>query len=413
MTSENKYSLLPIFVTVFIDLLGVGLVIPIFAPLLLGHGLLPQGYSPAGRTMVLGFLVAAFPLFQFFGAPILGALSDRFGRKKVLILSLSGTLIGYVLAAVGIATSNLWLLFLSRALDGFTGGNISTALSAIADLSSQEAKTRNFGLIGMAFGLGFIIGPYVGGKLSDPAMVPWFSFATPFWFAAALSAMNIFLVAFRFRETLKNPIHRKISPLIGFRNLGRAFKLPHLRTIFLVVFLLTFGFNFFTQFFQVYLIEKFGFRQGQIGDLFAYMGFWIALTQGALTRPLSSRYRPVQILSFSILSLSLILLLLIFVPTAALLYLVLPLLAVANGLTQPNSTTLVSDLSDSASQGEILGIQQSIQAVGMAVPPIIAGFIVNINRSLPIMTASLVIFGAWLVFVILFKPRQPQVFHEI
>lgn len=415
LMSEKKFSLLPIFVTVFIDLLGVGLVIPIFAPLFLDFrgGLLPASFSLATRTMILGFMMAAFPLAQFFGSPILGALSDRIGRKKVLLFSLFGTFIGYILSALGITFGALWLLFLSRIIDGFTGGNISTAMSAIADLSDQKSKARNFGLIGMAFGLGFIIGPYVGGKLSDPGVWPWFNYSTPFLFAAVLCAFNIFLVLWRFRETLARKIHREISLFTGFKNIYRAFQLPNLRVLFTVVFLLTFGFNFFTQFFQVYLIERFHFGQGQIGDLFAFMGFWIALTQGLVTRSLSKKFPPERILKFTFLGMSFVLLLILFVPAAKFLYLVLPFLALFNGLTQPNTTALVSNLSDRQSQGEILGIQQSIQSAGMAIPPIIAGFLVSVHRTLPVLAGSVLIFTAWLVFVGFFKPSEKNLFHEI
>ena len=137
---------------------------------------------------------------QFFGAPILGAMSDRFGRKKILILSLVGTCIGYLFFGAGIAAASLITLFISRAIDGFTGGNISIALSAIADISDPKEKAKNFGLIGMAFGLGFILGPYIGGKLADPSVVGWFTHSTPFWFAAALTFLNIILVTFRSEE---------------------------------------------------------------------------------------------------------------------------------------------------------------------------------------------------------------------
>jgi MFS transporter, DHA1 family, tetracycline resistance protein len=374
---------------------------------------LPQSLTFGGRTLVLGLLIAAYPLAQFFGSPILGALSDRWGRKPVLVCSLLGTLLGYLIFGVGIVFSNLWLLFLSRLLDGFTGGNISTALSAIADVSDEHSKPKNFGLVGMAFGLGFIIGPFLGGKLSDPELVSWFTYATPFWFAAGLAATNVALVLWRFRETLKTKVLSELSLLTGFRNLGRAWTMRNARTMFIVIFLLTFGFNFFTQFFQVFLVEKFNFTQGGIGDLFAYIGLWVAFTQGVLTRPIAKRFKPHQVLAISALCLGLTFPLLLLPTHAVWLLLILPLISVFQGLTQPNTTTIISNLAGTEAQGEMLGINQSIQSLAMAVPPVIAGSIIWLHLNLPTIIASLCTLAAWGIFISFFEHKKTELFREI
>ncbi len=413
--SQKPNSFVPIFVTVFLDMVGFGIVIPILAPLFLNlqDGLLPHNYSLEYRTALLGFLIAAYPIAQFFGAPILGAWSDRVGRKKIIILSLAGTLVGYVLFAIGVLTNNLVLLFGSRALDGFTGGNISTAMSAIADISDKHTKARNFGLVGMAFGLGFILGPYIGGKLADPHVLSWFSFDTPFWFAASLTAANIALVYLKFQETLHTKINTKISLLTGMHNIRKAFWFQNLRVMFLVIFMLTFGFTFFTQFFQVYLIDKFHYTQSQIGDVFAYAGLWIAITQGIITRFVSKKYAPEHIVRATALGLAIALPLLI-IPTKTLwLLAALPFVAIFQGLTQPNATAIISNLSAEDSQGEVLGIQQSIQSVATAIPPIIAGFIFSINRNLPTLVAGACTLIAWFIFVALYNPRKKELFHEV
>ena len=181
--------LLAVFMTIFIDMLGVGILIPVFPLLILPNSpdnILPTGWTIQQGFILFGWLSAAYPLAQFFAAPILGQLADRYGRKKILAISITGTMFGYILFAIGIATHNIPLLFASRILDGFTGGNISVAQAAIADISTAKNRARNFGLIGMAFGLGFILGPYVGGKLADPSVISWFNAQTPFYFTAAL-----------------------------------------------------------------------------------------------------------------------------------------------------------------------------------------------------------------------------------
>jgi len=397
---NKKYSILTIFFTVFLDLLGLGIIIPILPALILDPigGILPITYSYSARTLLYGFLIASYPLAQFFGAPILGALADIKGRKKLLILSLIGTVAGYAIFIVGILTSNIYLLFLGRLVDGFTGGNISIAQSAIADVSTEETKSRNFGLIGMAFGLGFIIGPYVGGKLSDPEVMSWFTYATPFYLSIFLATVNVFLVIFNFPETIAKKREIKIKIFTGFSNIRKAFSYKNLRIMFLVVFLLTVGFNFFTQFFQVFLYGKFKFTQSQVGDFFAYMGLWIAISQGAVLRPLSKKFSSAKILSVSIILLAISFPFLLIPNERIWLYLIVPFIAIFQGLNQPNGTAIISNLSDRDKQGEILGINQSISSLAQAIPPIIAGFVTSININLPIWFAALATLFAWIVF---------------
>ncbi|MFN7991515.1 MAG: MFS transporter [Candidatus Micrarchaeia archaeon] len=409
-----KNPLLPIFLIVFLDLLGLGIAIPVLAPMFLdqGNALLAAATPVAERTLLLGLLLAAYPLAQFFGAPIIGGLSDHHGRKKLLMLSLGGTFAGYILFSIGIITGSLPLLFLGRLIDGFTGGNISIALSAIADISDHRAKSRNFGMIGMAFGLGFIIGPFVGGKLADPSIVPWFSYWTPFVFAAALSAFNIIVLQLNFDETLKTRSKTPIDLFMGIRNVRKAFSMGNLRTLFMVSFLVTFGFNFFTQFFPVFLIEKFGFNESMVGDVFAYIGIWVAVTQGLVNRRLSTRFPPERILRLSTILLSGALSLLVLPRDPSMLIAVLTFVPIMNGLTYPNYTALISNLSGRESQGEILGINQSVQSIAMTIPPVAAGFLVSLDIDLPIILSCVFVFLAWLVFVLMFRKEDRAVFHE-
>ena len=407
---KKRYSIGTIFFTVFLDLLGLGIIIPILPALLLDPvgGILPFTYSFSTRTLIYGFLVASYPLAQFFGAPILGSLADQKGRKKLLLLSLIGTVIGYAIFIVGILTSNLYLLFIGRIIDGFTGGNISIAQSAIADVSTEETKSRNFGLIGMAFGLGFIIGPYIGGKLSDSTLVSWFSYSTPFFLAILLATINVLLVFLNFPETLATVKKVKLNLFTGFMNIKKAFSFKELRVMFLVIFLLTVGFNFFTQFFQVFLYGKFKFTQSQVGDFFAYMGLWIVIAQGGVLRPLSKKMKPAKILSYSIVLLAISFPFLLIPNERVWLYLIVPFIAVFQGLNQPNGTTIISNLASRDKQGEILGINQSISSLAQAVPPIIAGFITSININLPTWFAAGATLLAWLIFVVSLRKKKNE-----
>lgn len=401
---DSKFVLLPLLLVVFLDVIGFGIVIPVLAPLLLENTqILSPDVTYGQRTFLLGLLTSVFAIAQFFGSPILGALSDRLGRKKVLTLALIGRTIGYIVFAYGVSANNIWLLFISRTFSGFSAGDMAVAFSAVADLSKREDKAKNFGLISMVFGLGFIVGPFFGGKLADPSVVSWFNNSTPFYFAAAVTFLNVVAVKLFFKETLNTSISSKISLLSGIKNLQKAWKLENLRTIFIVIFLLMFGFSLFMQFFPVYLLEKFNFGPSQIGDMFAYMGICNALAQGLVVQPLSRRFSSETILSFSQLGFAAILLVILVPKEAFYLYFILPIVAIFQGLTQPNVRAIVSNLAPPQAQGEILGVNQSVMSASMAIPPVLAGTIIALNINLPIIVASSMIFLSWVIFVLKFR----------
>jgi DHA1 family tetracycline resistance protein-like MFS transporter len=411
----KKFPLLPIFLTVFIELVGMSIVIPVAAPLFLGSDslLFDPRFTIEYRTLVLGLLLFIAPLIQFFSSPLMGAYSDRVGRKRVLLFSVFLTGIGHLLFGFAVMTGHIWLLFISRILAGAGAGNISTANSATADLSTHESKARNFGLIGTAAGLGIIFGPLLGGKLSDPTVVSWFNYATPLWFAALLSLVNLLFILVAFRETLTERIHRSMDVFTGTRNLIRAFTMPNLRLLYGVNFLFSFGFNFFTQFFSVFLVARFGFGAGEIGTLVAYVGLWLAFTQGILTRVLSRFMAPITVIRSAPLVAAATLLILARVQHVETTYLLLPVVALAYGVTPPNLTALISDASDKESQGEALGINGSMSALSFGLPPLVAAVAITINVALPLIFAGGFILLAWLIFVRFHRPLTQPVFHEV
>lgn len=389
-----------VFLTVSLDMLGVGIVIPVLPALFVDPqtSILPASTSDAARSVMYGYLVAAYPIMQFFGAPILGALSDRYGRKPMLQISLVGTLAGYLLLGWAVYTANVWLLFVSRLIPGFTGGNISIIMSALSDIATPVNRTKYFGLVGMAFGIGFILGPAIGGILADSSISPLFGHATPFWFTAALTVVNLLYVQTRFDETIAERRLTPVSFFSGARNIKRAFSLPHLHGIFAVSLLLSLGFSFFTQFFSVFMIQKFGFQERDIGMLFAWVGLWLVFTQGVVVRRLAGRIAPRQILRWSVLFQGIALAAVLLPRTGAQMYFVNPFIALFQGLTSPNLTTVISSSARPQEQGEILGINQSMISVGQALPPIIAGYLNSINGAYPMIAASLLTFGAWIAF---------------
>jgi len=280
----------------------------------------------------------------------------------------------------------------------------------------------------MAFGLGFILGPALGGILADDSVVSWFTSSTPFIFTGILTFLNILMVKFIFRETLPrlqpdyipasqnmeggtvNDLNEegkiKWSSLFrGFRNIATSFREAKLRVIFTVILLLSLGFTFFTTFFAVLLYDRFSFSEKDVGFLFGWIGIWLVITQGVFVRRLSKKFSPNQLLPYSIFALFISIGILVLPSEAWMFYALNPMVAIAQGITSPNMTTVVSTQVGEHRQGEVLGINQSMISVGQIFPPLLAGWLNTINGSLPILAGAFMIFLAWVVYVFVFRRK--------
>ena len=416
----RKNPMLAIFTTVFIDLLGFGILIPVF-PLLISPGspfrVTPEGWSFTQGLIMLGWLQAIYPFCIFVAAPILGQMSDRHGRRPVLAASIFGTSVGYVLFAIGISTANIPLLFAARALDGITGGNLAVAQAAIGDVSTNENRAKNFGMLGAAFGLGFIIGPYLGGRLSSPDASfyglfdtpSWFGATTPFWFAAIIALANGVSVLVTFPETLKEKFHGgRIKMGRSISNVVAGFKSDRLRVILATGFLFNAGFTFFTTFFGVYLKNSFDFSSVEIGDYFALVGLFIAFSQAVVVARVAKKLADFKVLRFSLFGTAAMMLVYFLTPTStsAYLYMVIPFFTFFNGLTMANMSSLVSRSAEPGQQGQAMGIYSSVQSLAQVPASILVGYITSgINSSQPLLVSSVCIGLGGFVFATMFRPK--------
>ena len=404
----KRHPIWIILFTILIDTLGIGILGPIL-PQLLGNPNSPHyllgGMDVRSGYIMFGFLVAVYPVMQFFATPILGQLSDRYGRKPVLALSLAGTSLGYVLFAIGIVIRNIPLLFLARALDGITGGNLSVAQASIADVTKPEDRTKNFGLIGAAFGVGFIVGPFLGGVLADPTVISWFSASTPFWFAAMLAAANTTQVLLQFDETNQHIRHFPMQFFKGIANIARAYGMRELRTIFVTAFFFNAGFGFFISFFGLFLIHRFNFNEARIGNFFAWVGVCAIFTQIVTTRRVAAKFSEPQVLRISLLGVSCVMFAYLLAPSPIWLFLIAPISSTFNGLSLANMGGLLSRSVAPQIQGEILGIGASIAALANSLPPLLGGFFAaSIAPEAPVLAAGLTMLVAWSFFLFRFRP---------
>ncbi|MEW6213073.1 MAG: MFS transporter [Acidobacteriota bacterium] len=357
-TTGKRSPLVVIFITIFIDLVGFGIVIPVLP--------LYAKEFHASET-VIGLLLGVFSAMQFVFAPLLGKLSDRVGRRPVLLFSLIGTAIGFLI--MGLANA-LWMLFLGRIIDGITGGNISTAQAYIADVTPAEERSRGMGLIGAAFGLGFIVGPAIGGAMS------YISPAAPFYFAAALAAVNATALYFLLPESLtaesrtaqsRPSILRMISETGGWQ----------LRAVVATYFFATVSFAMLTATFALFTNRKFGFDATHNGYLFAYLGLLGAIIQGGLIGRLVKIFGDKSLAVTGIALLAAGMFLMPSSETLTTLMLVNTVIAIGNSLATPTLNGIASKSVDSAHQGSVLGVMASSASLARIIGPAMGGFLLS------------------------------------
>jgi DHA1 family tetracycline resistance protein-like MFS transporter len=226
--------------------------------------------------------------------------------------------------------------------------------------------------------------------------------------AFGLTLVNLLIVLWRFPETLVKKREVRIKWWKGFSDVYQVFTMKKIRVIFFVIFLLSFGFNFFVQFFPVFLFERFSFNPTQIGQLFAYIGLWLAFSQGVLIRPISKKVRPERIVFYSIFAMALVLPLLLLPKTSVGIFLLAPLVGMLQGLLQPSYIAVVSNMTDKVVQGRVLGLNQSVLFFAQIFPPIIAGIVVSIKLGMPIIVASATTFLAWIIFALFFERNNKK-----
>ncbi|HEY5792660.1 MAG TPA: MFS transporter [Chthoniobacterales bacterium] len=344
-----------IFFTIFIDILGFGIVIPVL-PLYAEHF--------GANAWQIGWLVGVFSMAQFFFAPLWGKISDRIGRKPVLLIGILGTIAGYLW--MGLAHT-LWMLFAARLIDGIAGANISAAQAYMADISSAENRARAMGLIGAAFGLGFVFGPALGGWASQT-----FNYAAPMFIAAALAFLNFLFVVFWLPES-RPPglIGEKGEPLFPglLSHVSRRIYFWSLGSYFLVIF----GFSMMTTVFALLLLHRFELDAMHTGYLFAGIGILGAFIQGGLIGRLVRRFGEARLAFFGCLSMGAGLAGLALSPDLKGLLLSSAVVGIGNSLLMPTLSALASRSADEQWQGRALGVLQSSGSLARWLGPLLAG----------------------------------------
>lgn len=359
---KNK-PLASIFLIVFIDLLSFGLILP----------LLPYYAESFGASdTLIGFLVASYAAAQLVGAPLLGRLSDRFGRRPILLLSLFGTLISFLV--LGFAKT-LWLLFVARIADGITGGNISVAQAYIADVTDEKSRAKGLGMIGAAFGLGFIFGPATGGFLSQ-----W-GYAVPAFAAAGLVTINLLMVYLWLPESLtperRAELAEKEKPKLNIRALLDALQRPVSGSLLITRFFFGLAFSIFQTIFSLYALRRFGLEAQQTGYILTYVGVLSVIVQGGLVGKLTERFREDLLITASVGIMALSLLGWAFAPSVVMLLVILAPTAFAGGVLNTVISSALTKTVQPQEIGGILGLSASIESLTRVIAPTLGGVLLD------------------------------------
>jgi multidrug resistance protein len=360
-----------IWTTVALDLVGFGIVVPIL-------GRYAERFGANG--LQVGLMFASFSVAQMVFAPILGRISDKVGRKPVIVFSLIGTAVGsFVTGAAGA----LWVLFLGRILDGASGASVAVAQGAVADIAPPEQRARLMGMLGAAFGVGFVVGPALGGlaALGGPHV--------PFYLAGSIAAVNAIAAMIRLPETKPDTSH-----ITEKHQRGTALS-PALKRFALVGFFSMLGFAGFEATFSIWGEKQFGFTEGSASIVFVFVGVTLVAVQGGLIGPLTQRLGSRKLLRIGLSLVAVGLLLLGLSNTWPLLFVALFLLSLGQGMSGPSGSALVAELAPVERRGEAIGYQQSTAAFGRVAGPVMAGALFDhVGISAPFFVSGVLILCA-------------------
>ncbi len=403
---QNRLPVIFILITVVIDSMGIGLIMPVMPDLIQEV----EGQGIGAAAVWGGILATIFAAMQFLFGPTVGNLSDRYGRRPVLIISLVIMAFDYFLMALA---HTIWLLIIGRIIGGITAATQSTSAAYMADISKPEEKAANFGLIGAAFGVGFVLGPLLGGVLAE------FGTRAPFWAAAALAAANAIFGYYVLPETVTDRIRRPLewrraNPLGAFKNIGA---LPGLKRLMLITFVYTVAFFVYPGVWAYFGAERFGWGPGMIGLSLAVFGIGIAIVQGLLIKPILNRIgeRNAVIAGLSIDVAAFVLLGFV---TQGWIALALTPLTALGSIAGPALQGIMSRTAADDQQGELQGTVTSINAVATIVAPLLVTqtfwyFTAAENTvylpGAPFLLSAVLTIGCIFVFVQTPRPKRARV----
>lgn len=392
---QNK-QLSSVFLIVFMDLLGFSLILP-----LLPYYAQTFGASP----FVVGLIVAVYAAAQMVSAPLLGRLSDRVGRRPVLLISIGGTMISFIV--LGFANA-IWVIFVARLIDVLTAGNLSVAQAYITDVTDVKNRARGLGMIGAAFGLGFIIGPVLGGVLSQ-----W-GYDVPAFLAAALAGINLLLVAFWLPESLTAEKREVLAingrPPFTLRAMVEGLRRPYVGPLLHTRFFFGLAFSTFQTVFSLYALYRFQLAAANTSYILAYVGVLSAVTQGFVIGRIALRFTDSQLILAATVVMAGGLIGWAFAPSVFFLLVLLIPIALSGGILNTILNSAATKAVMPSEVGGLLGLSSSLESLTRVIAPSVGGFLIGqIGTSAPgIVTGIIMVWLATYVYRFIYKaPQNP------
>lgn len=400
INDKNTFTIAFLTMVILIDFMGMATVVVLFPKLLLGtSGIFPPAWSNELRIMIMGLFLAIYPLGQFIGASALGKLSDYHGRRKMLLITLCGTFIGFSLSGIAVQVKSALMLFLSRLLSGLCAGNVAIAQAGLLDVSTPDTKAKNISYGQIAMGSAYIVGPILGGWLSDSSLVSWFSISTPFWLFSLFLMVLFALTAIFYTETNLYPKKEKINLLNGLKSINAAMKSATLRPIFFVWLTFVSGWWLFESFMPAFLMKSFNYSTIQIGNVLAFNGALYVGFQYVVVQRLAKKMQAENMVKYfafiagvSIMSIS-------FVSNALQLYMAMSIFVMSMGFVIPGIITCISNSSNTQDQGHVMGMVNSIQAISTVIVMLAGGYLNSINNNISIVGGGILVIISWIYFI--------------
>lgn len=392
MLKHNKFmTLAPLFLVLVIDTMGAGIIFPILSPLFMtpSESILPLATSENMRQFWYGATLTSWAILMFIGAPFLGDLSDRIGRKKVLVLCLLGDSLGFVLSGFGIQLSLLSFIIIGRLVSGFFSGSQSIAQAVIADISTGQDKIHNMSWIIFANCVGFIVGPIAGGYLADAHFIAWFTYSTPFYVAGGLALLNAILLVITLVESYKPITKAPLNVVKGLMVFTDAFTNKTVRWHSVALFLIEFAWTIFFVYTPVYVLQYFNYDNIKIAQYMSYLGilFAISLTVGI---KLFTRYLSwAKVVNVNMIAMGIGLILMVKGTTELEFWLYSIPVAVACSVAYSVLITMCSNRVSHDQQGWVMGVIGAVVAAAFSLGASFASIFAVVGPGMPFIVAGL------------------------